>query len=929
MEPSTSAQPVSSGEDASVLIRSQPRRYAVAWLLSQVPSVAVLASLLRGRTEQSGDSFNALLSIPPLVLVSVGAWGLLASFFLRVWKELEDDAIRTVAAKVRAAPGYAKDLAARCIDACQGWLAAWSPGFERLYRKRVQDVFGLFNDRGLGLINANRLDLEKVYVHLSVHPDVNFGAPPLDLLRRPFRGRESIWRFLRGLEPRFALVLLGAPGTGKTTVLQHLLLTFARGLQGNFRLRRRLPIFIEFRSISEALASDPDLPLAEIIRRVMTSSTLGLTQPVPNGWIESRLRRGHLALLFDGLDEVQDQVTRVTIATWIDRQIVSDIGQGNLFVCSSRPGGYRDAALKRARVVQVEPFSKEQSRSFVESWYRQNEIVSSGQVDNEAVRRRAQASADDLRSRLQGNSDLYDLSVNPLLLTMLCMVHRYHGALPGSRAQLYAEKCQVLLERWRQTRGIGDDLNLKGEQKLGILRPLASAFMHAGKRELRDEDIEGEISKRLSEIGYDGTPRAFLLGIQSSSGLMIEKELGVWSWAHKSFQEYLCADHWAQGARESPRWQDIIREEWWRETILLYSAKADASKPLDAAIESATPAALSLAWRLLLEAVRLAPESRRRAEAALRQALASRGPDFKTSAEAYLDLRMREWNSGASDSVRVRATPVSQAEYQLFINSPHWWDRRDLRTPVGWHGDWFAGRPEDPVRGLLPWQAARFVEWVKAKYPRLGEIGLPRTLAEISSEPRDMTVAGEGLSFLSPRGHGDQLLSHPSVVLDLAWALWDRGETLSAVAFLIVAKAYSEDADDVEAAPMEHKVYVDTWREKHRQNWVDSAFRQLTKLVQSKGMQIPRLSDEAISAIADVCESEKYVLTHWMDTGAVDYANLLGQMSTRCETALKAIRGEDRDFVERAVGVVRQLAERERGAVVGIEETVIVQRLEE
>ncbi len=47
--------------------------------------------------------------------------------------------------------------------------------------------------------------------------------------------------------------------------------------------------------------------------------------------------------------------------------------------------------------------------------------------------------------RLDGAPGLYDLTVNPLLLTMIATVHRYRGALPGSRVDLNGEICQVML----------------------------------------------------------------------------------------------------------------------------------------------------------------------------------------------------------------------------------------------------------------------------------------------------------------------------------------------------------------------------------------------------------------------------------------------------------------------------------------------------
>ena len=277
------------------------------------------------------------------------------------------------------------------------------------------------------------------------------------------------------------------------------------------------------------------------------------------------------------LDQVASPEARRAVSAWLERHLAAEASRANLFLATSRPGGYQDAPLERARVLQVEPFSPEQSRRFIQCWYLQNEIVSSGLKETDAVRRRAQEEAEDLLRRLGENPNLYDLSVNPLLLTMLCMVHRYHGALPGSRSQLYGEISQVLLERWRQARGVTDTDGLRGEQKLSVLRPLAETYMLAGRRELEEREILPRIAQDLQAVGYTKAPLEFLRAIQSGSGLLLEKEAGVWAWAHKTFQEYLTVEYWLQRPDEARDWPRFVADEWWREAILLYAAKADAS----------------------------------------------------------------------------------------------------------------------------------------------------------------------------------------------------------------------------------------------------------------------------------------------------------------------------------------------------------------
>jgi hypothetical protein len=647
--------------------------------------------------------------------------GLLAGFLVRVWKEIEDDAVKTTAAKLRAAPRYAASLLGRLWDACRGWLVAWSPGFERIYRKRVHEKYGIFNDRGLGLINANRLDLEKVYVELSIHSDVTFKTPP-DPLARPVEGREPVWRFLREPRPGYALVLLGAPGSGKTTLFHHLLLTYARGRQWRFRARRRVPAFLEFRSLASLITANPDVSLADAFRHQIKAHFADLEKALPAGWVERRLRRGRMILLFDGLDEVASPEARRAVSAWLERHLMAEASRANLFLATSRPGGYQDAPLERARVLQVEPFSPVQSHRFIQRWSLQNEIVSHRWNETDAVRRRAEEEAGDLLRRLGENPNLYDLSVNPLLLTMLCMVHRYRGALPGNRSQLYAEICQVLLERWRQARGVTDADGLRGEQKLSVLRPLAEAYMFAGRRELEEREILPRIEPDLQAVGYTKAPLEFLRAIQAGSGLLLEKEAGVWTWAHKTFQEYLTAEYWLQRPEEVHDWPRFVADEWWREAVLLYAAKTDASAPLSAALATESPVAWSLAWRLLAEASRLEPDIRARAEARLGEALRSRDPiRFLPAARAHHDLRMREWTPMA-EGVRCRKTPVSNAEYQLFLLQADVSKRWSL-VPPHWREDWFRGEAEEAVLGVFPWQAERLVENLQGSDDRVAEAG--------------------------------------------------------------------------------------------------------------------------------------------------------------------------------------------------------------
>src|SRR5262249_29409975 len=197
----------------------------------------------------------------------------------------------------------------------------------------------------------------------------------------------------------------------------------------------------------------------------------------------------------DGLDEVARPEDRRGVADWVERQIKQY--PQNDFVITSRPHGYRTARIDGAAVLQIRSFTGEQVSRFLMSWYLAIERHSTGAAGDD-VRRRAEEAADDLLQRLNGAPALYELTVNPLLLTMIATVHRYRGALPGSRVDLYGEICQVLL--WRRQEAKKLPLTLDGDKKENLLRGLAFAMMQRQVRDLPRTDVLAEIGSALRRM---------------------------------------------------------------------------------------------------------------------------------------------------------------------------------------------------------------------------------------------------------------------------------------------------------------------------------------------------------------------------------------------------------------------------------------------
>lgn len=673
-------------------------RNAVVLFLSQAPVVAGLYGFWPQAKDQPYAALASVLVWESLIGVGV---------FLRdVWKEeLEKDARKVCADGIRT---IASSLA--------NWLKNYRPGFQKKYLRHLIREYGLFNDRGLGLINASRLNLSSVFVELRIAPRQNPSQVGANLLNSvELQGNQPIWRILRAFRQEgLGLAVIGAPGSGKTTLLHSVLLTYAENRQWRQLMRAKIPLLLYLREHTARLICDTPPNLAELAQdavqgQLAQTSTL---QP-PSKWFASLLESGRCMVLLDGLDEVADEASRKKVSLWVDAQIVKY--HGCQFIVTARPHGYQTAPLQRVQAVEIQPFTACQVRQFVSQWYQANEFVSSGCQNSEDVRIRARKQAADLLNRLGSVPALNDLTVNPLLLTMLVMVHRYHGALPGSRVQLYAEICQVLLERWRGVKGVAD--KLRGDQKLLVLRPLAAHMMLQNCKEISTEAAFKTISPHLKRVGFATEHnKSFLTELQASSGLLLEREHERWSFAHLTFQEYLTAAHWLEEKLVEQNWDALVMASWWHETLRLYAAQADATPIIRACLARQEPATLALMWDCLEEAREIQPELRDEVEARLQSSLEQvDSHDWHSAAKIHLARTLSRGFVPLHDEAGISLAPFINSEFQLFLDGA--FPESDAARPAHWKDRKFpSSSGREPVVGLTARSVQQFCDWLNQNH---------------------------------------------------------------------------------------------------------------------------------------------------------------------------------------------------------------------
>ena len=576
----------------------------------------------------------------------------------------------------------------RVIDQLDTALRRRISRFDRRYREFVRSSVRFIDLKGLATVGFYTPELDEVFVDVSLAYRAPHQVPDGMLTRLPsdVTERRSIGDFLDGRQP-VVLAVLGVAGSGKTTLLRNLARTVCDEGRG---WRTTIPILLQLRDHVDAILASPEIDLAEVVRRTTGPDHLD----EPPGWFEQRLRDGDCVVLLDGLDEVATQEHRRKIADWVETQIFRY--PRNDFVVTSRPLGYREARINGATVVQVRNLTTEQVIRFLRGWYLAVERRSTGSSD-EAVRTRAESAADDLLERLHNAPGLSELTANPLLLTMIANVHRYRGALPGSRAELYSEICQVMLWRRQQAKNLPSQL--RGDKIETPLRALAYAMMRRRVRDLSRADVLAELGPTLRRMSRGPTAEDYLADV-SGSGLFVERESGLYAFAHLTFQEYLAATHIRDKALVHTL-TESVDDDWWWETALLYAARWDADPIVTACLRRRTMTALLLASDCVDQDSELAPELRDELDDLLSSEVT---PDVDPARRRVIAgvLVARHLRPLHRARGQVRAMPVTARIYGLY--------RRDA-----------GGGPPDgplrtdqdaPVAGVNGHDAIAFTDWV-------------------------------------------------------------------------------------------------------------------------------------------------------------------------------------------------------------------------
>ena len=495
----------------------------------------------------------------------------------------------------------------------------------RAYLSNVRDWHGYV--RFLGLpdrrdnpdVLIDRLFVEPLLTRRYVSPDED----PSNWIE----GAETVFDALKTDRP---VMLLGDPGTGKSTLLNYLVWLLARPT-GNLWTERMgawlLPVPMVLRELHIRDARDFDGLLDAFLNHAMS-------EPLRDGsYLHEMLAQGQGFILLDGIDEIGDPTARKSL-----RSAVFD-GFARYPRCrwllSSRIVGYDEApfdgeadraaqwpgrselrseSLKRslraegrkmplpqglhespdaargdddgAVVVRyIAPFDNQRIKAFARNWY----------VQREAAATRAGEDATHLVRAVHADGAILRLARIPNLLTMMALIHRVEATLPHGRALLYERIAEAYLESIDKFRGMySGAYNLAQKSRwlarVGYEMQRRPSAVESSADGVDESELLAESGEVISWLGEEmdqgGTSdgmsaEEFLDFVGRRSGLFLPRSEGRYGFAHLSFQEYFAAValerevtgfNWARGERTPLGLKRDDLAEWagqtvWRETV--------------------------------------------------------------------------------------------------------------------------------------------------------------------------------------------------------------------------------------------------------------------------------------------------------------------------------------------------------------------------
>jgi len=373
------------------------------------------------------------------------------------------------------------------------------------------------------------------------------------------------------------VLVLGHPGTGKTTFVRHLAWVYARRLDDPLQIGDKVPLLLSLSDYGYEREHDRVSTLVDFLPRWLIEQGVEHAESLP----------AHLPdvlLLLDGLDEIRALEARRSVLLEVsrllrDERIGGIVVTGRSFLVDEL--GQEDIVLRLASTREA---THDEIRRFLDKFAE--------------LRRGSASNAADLVRRVERDDDLRALARTPLMLAFMAILDELEGRLPDRRIEIYYRLGEMLVDRWTRARSIGSSANRRERPSRGdalrVLGPLAWWTVEQGGGAVPEQALSAEIERieARREAPEEATRRAAALLelLRSDTALLVPQAGRRWSFVHSSVGEYFAG---VEAERDRKRWKDLLEDPFrpeWREIVIFCAGQLGViegkSESLDALVDA-------------------------------------------------------------------------------------------------------------------------------------------------------------------------------------------------------------------------------------------------------------------------------------------------------------------------------------------------------